>query len=165
MPVISQLSEQLHEPAASSHAAPNQEALRRVLYIGDDPQKSAAWSEALSQAGYSVTTADSPAAGLSAYVERRFDGVFLAFHRPAVSSGLLGTVMRLFRRSTPLVLLSDCAASDDEELAPFDRVFPKNTAPAVVIGSLHGLMERASSTTRPQMRRFPAPQAESSERS
>jgi DNA-binding response OmpR family regulator len=165
MPAISDLSEQRREPAASPLAAPNQEGLRRVLYIGDDPQKSASWSEALSAAGYSVTAADSPAAGLSAYVEQRFDGVFLAFHRPSVSSGLLGTVMRLFRRSTPLILLSDCGASNEEELAPFDRIFPKNTAPAVVIGSLHGLMERARSLTRRQVLRFPTSPAGSSERS
>lgn len=165
MPVISDFSEQCRELPASAVAAPTEDALRRVLYIGDDVQKSTAWREALSAAGYSVTAADSPAAGLSAYVERPFDAVFLAFHRPSVSSGLLGTVMRLFRRSTPLILLSDCGASNPEELAPFDRVFPKNTAPAVVIGSLHGLMERASSAARRQILRFPTSPAGTSERS
>jgi CheY-like chemotaxis protein len=135
------------------------------LYIGDDPQKRAAWCEALTDAGYSVTAVDSPAAGLSAYVERQFNAVFLAFHRPRVSSGLLATVMRLFRRSTPLILLSDSGRSSDEELAPFDRAFPMNTTPSVVIGCLHGLMERGETMSPRQILQFPAPPAGSSGRS
>ena len=130
------------DASASSAALRTFEAPRCLLYIGDDPQMTRWWTESLTSAGYLVTAVDSPAAGLSAYVERQYDGVLLAFHRPCVSSGLLATVMRLFRRSTPLILLADSGAST-AEMEPFDRVLPKNTVPAVVIGILQGLRESA----------------------
>lgn len=145
MPIAADLSPSgLNDSASPAPACSGTgDPARSVLYIGDDPDQRALWRNTLSDAGYTVTASDSPAAGLSAYVEHRFDAVLFSFHMRFVSSGLLATVMRLFQRGTPLILLSDSGSSSEQEFAPFDRVLPKNTAPAVVLGTLHGLIERA----------------------
>jgi CheY-like chemotaxis protein len=161
MPVAADLYPSRLDDSVSPEPArlPADDPVRSVLYIGDDPEQRALWCNALTGAGYVVTASDSPAAGLSAYVEHRFDAVLLSFHMRYVSSGLLATVMRLFQRGTPLILLSDSGGSSEQELAPFDRVFPRNTAPAAVLGSLHGLIERARCAGCSRVVIFPSPKS------
>lgn len=113
------------------------EPARSVLYINDNWEDLAFWRGLLDSAGYSVFATDSPASGLSAYLEDRFDAVILAFQMPFVSSGLLATVMRLFRHDTPLILMSESPDPSPEEIAPFDLVLRGDADPAELLGILH----------------------------
>lgn len=112
---------------------------RSVLYIDDDWQNLADCCTTLERGGYTVTATDSPAAGLSAFIEETFDAVILNFHLPFVSNGLLAQVMHKFRHDVPLLLISD--GSEEQDLSPWDRRISEGVHPEQLLANLQAVIE------------------------
>lgn len=122
-------------------AAENRDLGRSVLYVDDDWEHMSTQCAMLESAGYRVEAADSAAAGLSSYIQKGFDAVILDFHLPFVSSGLLATVMRRFRRDIPLILISDRAEFDEGELDALDRQLPRGTSQGALLENVYEVVE------------------------
>lgn len=136
------------ECCAFPHASPlphvlsGSDPIRSVLYVDDDWEHLSARCALLQDAGYRVEATDSPAAGLSSYIQNAFDAVILDFHLPFVSSGLLANVMRRFRRDIPLILVSDRIEFAEYELGILDRQLPRGTSEGAFLDNMNEVIVR-----------------------
>jgi CheY-like chemotaxis protein len=116
-----------------------------ILCVDDEWNQLIGYKTLLEDTGYRVLAATSGGEGLEIFHSHAVDAVILDYRMPGMEGDTVAARMKGIKSHVPIMLLSGCMGFSVCKLQYVDASVSKGQSPAVLLSTLHDLLNRQSS--------------------
>ena len=111
-----------------------------ILCIDDEWNQLIGYKTLLEETGYKVLAATSAGEGLEMFYSQPVDAVILDYRMPGMEGDVVAARMKIIKSHIPIMLLSGCQGLAKNRLKCFDASVAKGQSPAILLSTLHELL-------------------------